>query len=87
MVMLKVTFVIFQGAFWGLMFGLVIGMTRMVLDFSYTSPKCHEVDERPALVGQIHYMYFAAFLFWATGLVGFVVSLITKPDEEYRVRT
>ena len=68
------------------MFGLVIGVIRMILEFSYASPKCMEVDTRPAIVGQVHYMYFAAFLFWITGIDAFVVSLSTAPDEKYRVR-
>ena len=73
------------GAFWGLMVGLVFGLGRMLLDFSFPSPLCMDVDERPAVVSQFHYMYFAAALFWATGIVSFVVSLATKPGEDYRV--
>ena len=73
------------GAFWGLMVGLVIGLGRMLLDFSFPSPLCMEADERPAVVSKFHYMSFAAALFWATGIVSFVVSLATKPGEDYRV--
>ena len=62
-----------------------IGLGRMLLDFSFPSPLCMHVDERPAVVSQFHYMYFAAALFWTTGIVSFVVSLATKPGEDYRV--
>ena len=86
------------------MAGLVVGVIRMVMDFSYKAPLCMEIDQRPAFVAkvivykkplcflqkpispfQFHYMYFAAFLFWTTGIVAFIVSLCTKPDEKYRV--
>ena len=32
-------------------------------------------------------MYFAAFLFWVTGIVALIISLMTSPDEEYKVRS
>ena len=67
------------------MAGMLIGVVRMVLDFSYKAPLCTEEDTRPWIVGQVHYMYFAAFSFWMTGLVAFAVSLFTKPDPCYRV--
>lgn len=38
-----------------------------------------------AFFSQIHYMYFAAFLFWTTGIVAAVISLLTPPDEPFRV--
>jgi len=76
------------GAFWGLMLGLVVGIIRMVLDFSYPAPLCMEEDTRPAIVGEFHYMYFAALLFWLTGITSIIISLITPPDDQYRsIRT
>ena len=38
------------------------------------------------LFTQVHYMYFAAFLFWVTGIVALIISLMTSPDEQYKVR-
>lgn len=76
-----------SGAFWGLMVGLVLGAARMVSDFSFPSPRCMELDERPAFVAKFHYMYFAAVLFWMTGIVCFVISLFTEPGEDFRVRS
>ena len=35
---------------------------------------------------QVHYMYFAAFLFWVTGIVALIISLMTPPDEKHKVR-
>ncbi|XP_036435078.1 sodium/glucose cotransporter 4 isoform X2 [Colossoma macropomum] len=68
-----------QGAFWGLMVGLVIGVTRMVLEFAYGTPSCGEKDLRPDLLKDVHYLYFALILLALTGLVIIVVSLCTAP--------
>ena len=75
------------GAFWGLMVGLAIGIVRMVLDFAFPDPGCTEFDGRPGFVveSKFHYMYFAAFLFWTTGVVCFIVSLLTKAGDDYRL--
>ena len=67
------------------MFGLAAGSVRMVLDFTYREPLCMEPDTRPFLVSGLHYMYFAAGLFLASGLVGVVVSLSTQPPRDYMV--
>ena len=64
------------------MSGFVVGMTRMVLEFIYTEPMCGEEDTRPAFI-QVHYMYFATFLFWVTVIFMVVASLFTKrPTDE-----
>ncbi|XP_031552878.1 sodium/myo-inositol cotransporter-like [Actinia tenebrosa] len=70
-----------KGAFWGMMMGFVIGVIRMVLDFTYQAPKCGESDQRPAITKDLHYMYFALVLFWITGIAIVVISLFTKPSE------
>ncbi|XP_047473374.1 sodium/glucose cotransporter 5-like [Penaeus chinensis] len=71
-----------KGAFWALMTGLLVGMVRMVLDFSFRPPPCWEQDTRPAII-KLNFMYFAMILFWITGVTGIVVSLLTKPSEDY----
>ncbi|KAK2815967.1 hypothetical protein Q5P01_026434 [Channa striata] len=68
-----------QGAFWGLMSGLVMGMIRMVLEFSYAAPSCGQPDVRPAVVADVHYLYFALILLALTCLIIVVVSLVTAP--------
>ena len=75
------------GAFWSLMYGLGVGLVRMVLDFTYPEPLCMELDDRPVVVRSVHYMYFAAGLFLTTGLVGAVISLLTPPPRDYMVST
>ncbi|XP_077005860.1 sodium/glucose cotransporter 4 isoform X2 [Tamandua tetradactyla] len=70
------------GAFWGLMFGLVAGLLRMILDFSYPAPACGEVDERLAMLKNFHYLYFALLLCGLTAIVIISVSLCTAPIPE-----
>lgn len=72
------------GAFWSLMIGLLIGITRMVLNLFYSEPACGYPDTRPAIV-KLHYMYFAIFLFWVTVTICTVVSLFTEPPKDYLV--
>ncbi|XP_070259038.1 sodium/glucose cotransporter 4 isoform X1 [Myotis yumanensis] len=70
------------GAFWGLMFGLVVGFLRMILEFSYSAPACGEVDQRPAVLKDFHYLYFALILCGLTAIVMVIVSLCTTPIPE-----
>ena len=65
-----------QGAFWGLMIGLVVGVIRMVMDFSYKAPLCMEVDERPAFISQV----YRNIIF----LIGSVVSFVPVPLHVFR---
>ncbi|XP_016367124.1 sodium/glucose cotransporter 4-like [Sinocyclocheilus rhinocerous] len=76
-----------QGAFWGLMVGLVVGTVRMVMEFVYSTPSCGEEDLRPALLKDVHYLYFALILLALTALIITAVSLCTAPiPEQHLVR-
>uniref|UniRef100_A0A7N8WJU0 Solute carrier family 5 member 9 n=1 Tax=Mastacembelus armatus TaxID=205130 RepID=A0A7N8WJU0_9TELE len=68
-----------QGAFWGLMTGLVVGLLRMILEFSYIPPSCGQPDRRPAVLANVHYLYFALILMALTCLIIVAVSLATPP--------
>ncbi|XP_055214578.2 sodium/glucose cotransporter 4 isoform X2 [Gorilla gorilla gorilla] len=70
------------GAFWGLMFGLGVGLLRVILEFSYPAPACGEVDQRPAVLKDFHYLYFAILLCGLTAIVIVIVSLCTTPIPE-----
>lgn len=70
------------GAFWSLMFGLAIGLTRMIVMLFYMEPPCGTEDLRPAIV-KTHYMYFAIFLFWFTVASCALISLLTQAPKEY----
>lgn len=76
-----------RGAFWGGMTGFTLGTLRLILAFVYRQPRCDQPDDRPAFIVKVHYMYFAAGLFWISGLVAVVVSLCTSPPDEEQVRT
>ena len=40
------------GAFWGLVSGLIIGGTRMMIEFAASAPGCGQPDERAFLVSK-----------------------------------
>ncbi|KAK2839887.1 hypothetical protein Q5P01_013627 [Channa striata] len=76
-----------KGAFWGGMTGFTLGTIRLILAFAYRQPRCDQPDDRPAFITRVQYMYFAAALFWISGLVAVVVSLFTSPPTKEQVRT
>ncbi|XP_068575190.1 sodium/myo-inositol cotransporter 2 isoform X1 [Cebidichthys violaceus] len=77
-----------KGAFWGLVVGLLVGCTRMLLDFIYPAPLCYEEDDRPGVLKYVHYLYFSTLLSFITLVVVVVVSLTTeepKPEQISRL--
>uniref|UniRef100_A0A8C2TFZ5 Solute carrier family 5 member 9 n=1 Tax=Coturnix japonica TaxID=93934 RepID=A0A8C2TFZ5_COTJA len=73
------------GAFWGLVFGLVIGLIRMIMEFIYSAPSCGEEDRRPTVLKDLHYLYFALILCILTAIVIVLISLCTPPIPEEKV--
>ncbi|XP_061830361.1 sodium/myo-inositol cotransporter 2 isoform X2 [Nerophis lumbriciformis] len=67
-----------KGAFWGLVVGLLVGCMRMLLDFIYPAPLCFERDNRPAVIKDVHYLYFSIVLSLITLVVVVGVSLATE---------
>ncbi|KAL6481251.1 hypothetical protein MHYP_G00093310 [Metynnis hypsauchen] len=70
------------GAFWGLMVGLAVGVTRMVLEFAFPPPRCGVFDPAPSILRSVHYLHFAIILCLLTIIVVVVVSLLTPPPTE-----
>ncbi|CAL8285869.1 unnamed protein product [Arctogadus glacialis] len=68
-----------QGAFWGLMVGLVVGVCRMVLEFAFPPPRCGVVDWAPSVLRSVHYLHFAILLCGLSTIVVVVVTLLTPP--------
>ena len=68
------------------MSGLVVGLIRMVLEFSYQAPSCGQPDHRPAILANVHYLYFALILMALTCLIIVAVSLATAPIPKEHVR-
>ncbi|KAM7107542.1 sodium/glucose cotransporter 4 [Ciconia maguari] len=73
------------GAFWGLMVGLAVGLVRMIIEFIYSTPSCGEEDRRPAVLKDLHYLYFALILCVLTAIVIVLISLCTPPIPEEKL--
>ncbi|CAC5400638.1 SLC5A11 [Mytilus coruscus] len=76
-----------QGAFWGLMISLVIGLIRMVLDFTFIKPTCGsgEQDTRPSIISKVDFLHFAAILSVLCCISMVVISLFTRPRPPRKV--
>uniref|UniRef100_A0A096MF03 Sodium/mannose cotransporter SLC5A10 n=1 Tax=Poecilia formosa TaxID=48698 RepID=A0A096MF03_POEFO len=74
-----------QGAFWGLMVGLVVGVCRMALEFAFPPPRCGVVDSAPLVLRGVHYLHFAILLCGLTAIVVAVVSFVTPPPSHEQV--
>lgn len=67
------------------MVGLAIGLVRMIMEFIYSTPSCGEEDRRPAVLKDLHYLYFALILCVLTAIVIVLISLCTPPVPEEKV--
>ncbi|XP_012515883.1 PREDICTED: sodium/glucose cotransporter 1 [Propithecus coquereli] len=67
------------GAFWGLILGFLIGISRMITEFAYGTGSCMEPSNCPTIICGVHYLYFAIILFVISIITITVVSLLTKP--------
>ncbi|XP_057627375.1 sodium/glucose cotransporter 1-like isoform X2 [Chionomys nivalis] len=67
------------GAFWGLILGLLIGLSRMITEFAYGTGSCMEPSNCPTIICGVHYLYFAIILFTITLIVVLAISFLTKP--------
>ncbi|NXO10048.1 SC5AA protein, partial [Oriolus oriolus] len=68
-----------QGAFWGLMAGLALGLARMGLELAHPTPLCGVPDQRPWLLADVHYLHFAVLLATVTAAIVVGGSLLTPP--------
>ncbi|XP_009641373.1 sodium/glucose cotransporter 1 isoform X1 [Egretta garzetta] len=68
-----------QGAFWGLIVGLLVGLSRMIAEFAYGTGNCVNPSNCPFIICGIHYLYFAMILFGVSSIVILAVSFMTKP--------
>uniref|UniRef100_A0A8C3H333 Sodium/glucose cotransporter 1 n=1 Tax=Corvus moneduloides TaxID=1196302 RepID=A0A8C3H333_CORMO len=68
-----------QGAFWGLIVGLLAGLSRMIAEFAYGTGSCVAPSNCPFIICGIHYLYFAIILFGVSAIVILSVSFMTKP--------
>ncbi|XP_074176983.1 sodium/mannose cotransporter SLC5A10 isoform X2 [Rhinolophus sinicus] len=75
-----------QGAFWGLMAGLAVGATRLVLEFLHPALPCGHADTRPAILSSFHYLHFAVALFTLSGAVVVAGSLLTPAPQRAQIQ-
>ncbi|NXU43535.1 SC5AA protein, partial [Drymodes brunneopygia] len=68
-----------QGAFWGLMAGLALGLARLGLELAHPTPLCGVPDQRPWLLAHVHYLHFAVLLATVTAAIVVGGSLLTPP--------
>ncbi|XP_073334326.1 sodium/glucose cotransporter 1 [Pagrus major] len=68
-----------SGAFYGLMIGLAIGLTRMIAEFAYGTGSCVSPSDCPTIICGVHYLYFSIILFVISCIIILGVSLMTKP--------
>uniref|UniRef100_A0A7N6FDG2 Sodium/glucose cotransporter 2 n=1 Tax=Anabas testudineus TaxID=64144 RepID=A0A7N6FDG2_ANATE len=71
-----------KGAFWGLIGGLVMGLSRMLPEFWFGTGSCIFPSSCPFLVCGIHYLHFAIILFFCTAVLVLLVSYCTEPIDD-----
>uniref|UniRef100_A0A7N6FFP1 Sodium/glucose cotransporter 2 n=1 Tax=Anabas testudineus TaxID=64144 RepID=A0A7N6FFP1_ANATE len=74
-----------KGAFWGLIGGLVMGLSRMLPEFWFGTGSCIFPSSCPFLVCGIHYLHFAIILFFCTAVLVLLVSYCTEPIDDQHV--
>lgn len=74
-----------QGAFYGLLIGLAIGLSRMIAEFAYGTGTCVKPSNCPKIICGVHYLYFSLILFVASIVVVLCISLMTKPIDDKHV--
>ncbi|XP_036923333.1 sodium/glucose cotransporter 1-like [Sturnira hondurensis] len=68
-----------QGAFWGLIGGLLTGFIRMVSEFVQGPQTCSANSKCPPIICSVHYLYFATLLFLLSLFTMLGISLFTDP--------
>ncbi|KAK6196076.1 hypothetical protein SNE40_001371 [Patella caerulea] len=72
-----------KGAFFSLIIGMVAGLVRFIIQYSYVIPECGGApDPTPSIVKDFHYLYFSCFLFLLTVTSAIVISVLTKPIDK-----
>ncbi|MGH0184217.1 UNVERIFIED_CONTAM: hypothetical protein FKN15_014349 [Acipenser sinensis] len=74
-----------QGAFYGLVVGLLIGLARMITEFAFGTGSCVTPSQCPKIICGVHYLYFALILFGISCIIILGVSLMTTPIEDKHV--
>ncbi|CAL8321411.1 unnamed protein product [Lota lota] len=70
------------GAFYGLIIGLVIGLSRMTAEFAFGTGTCAQPSSCPTIICGVHYLYFSIILFCISCILILGISLATKPIDD-----
>ncbi|XP_062340323.1 sodium/glucose cotransporter 1 [Osmerus eperlanus] len=70
------------GAFYGLLIGLCIGLSRMIAEFAYGTGSCANPSVCPTIICGVHYLYFSIILFSISCILIVSISLMTEPIED-----
>ncbi|CAC5379888.1 SLC5A9 [Mytilus coruscus] len=76
-----------QGAFWGLMLSLVIGVIWLALDFIYPAPRCGSGEEntRLSILKHVDFLHFASILTVLSTIFMVVISLLSEPRPDRKL--
>ncbi|XP_053501685.1 sodium/glucose cotransporter 1 [Ictalurus furcatus] len=70
------------GAFYGMLIGLAIGLTRMIAEFVYGTGSCANPSDCPTIICGVHYLYFGLILYAVSLVLVLCISLMTKPIDD-----
>uniref|UniRef100_A0AAY4AED5 Sodium/glucose cotransporter 1 n=1 Tax=Denticeps clupeoides TaxID=299321 RepID=A0AAY4AED5_9TELE len=73
------------GAFYGLILGLCVGLTRMIAEFAFGTGSCVSPTDCPTIICGVHYLYFSIILYTLTGILVVAISLMTKPIDDIHI--
>ncbi|XP_072312116.1 sodium/glucose cotransporter 2 [Eucyclogobius newberryi] len=68
-----------KGAFWGLMGGLLMGLSRMIPEFWFGTGSCVFPSHCPGIICGVHYLHFGIVLFFCSGALVLMVSFCSPP--------
>ncbi|XP_022536845.2 sodium/glucose cotransporter 1 [Astyanax mexicanus] len=71
-----------KGAFYGMLIGLAIGLSRMITEFVYGTGSCAQETKCPYIICGIHYLYFGLILYGVSLILVLGISLLTKPIDD-----
>ncbi|KAI5099522.1 sodium/glucose cotransporter 1, partial [Silurus meridionalis] len=70
------------GAFYGMLIGLAIGLSRMIAEFVYGTGSCANPSNCPTIICGVHYLYFGLILYGVSLVVVLGISFMTKPIDD-----
>ncbi|XP_070567735.1 sodium/glucose cotransporter 4-like [Ptychodera flava] len=68
-----------EGAYWGLMSGVALGIVRAAVDVTTGIDACIKPTDGPIVLHRLHHLYFCTISLVLCLLVSIVISVLTKP--------